>query len=76
MSYAQSLWQQIYLDGTDLEITDNGVVEAIYTIISMHISKKKNHPIYLKYSLVNYSNMIHLNCELKNILIIDFDLIW
>jgi len=34
MSYAQSLWQQIYLDGTDLEITDNGVVEAIYTIIS------------------------------------------
>jgi len=35
MSYAQSLWQEIYKDGTDLQVTDNGIVEAIYTIISM-----------------------------------------
>lgn len=35
MSYAQSLWQQIYHDGSDLHVTDNGIVEAAYTIISM-----------------------------------------
>lgn len=35
MSYAQSLWQQIYDEGSDLNITDNGIVEAAYTIISM-----------------------------------------
>ncbi|VVC32109.1 Reduced folate carrier,Major facilitator superfamily domain [Cinara cedri] len=34
MSYCQSLYQQIYNDGTDLQITNNGMVEAIYTIIS------------------------------------------
>lgn len=37
MSYAQPLWQEIYKDGTDLQITDNGMIEAIYTIISMYI---------------------------------------
>lgn len=37
MSYAQSLWQQIYHDGTDLKVTDNGIVEAAYTVISMTI---------------------------------------
>lgn len=36
MSYAQSLFQEIYKNGTDLEVTDNGIVEAIYTIISMY----------------------------------------
>ncbi|VVC37391.1 Reduced folate carrier,Major facilitator superfamily domain [Cinara cedri] len=34
MSYCQSLYQQIYYDGTDLQITNNGMVEAIYTITS------------------------------------------
>ncbi|XP_050422759.1 thiamine transporter 2-like [Adelges cooleyi] len=34
MCYIQTLWQQIYDDGTDLQITDNGYVEAVYTIIS------------------------------------------
>lgn len=37
MSYAQSLWQEISKNGTDLQVTDNGMVEAIYTIISMYI---------------------------------------
>jgi hypothetical protein len=36
MSYAQSLWQEIYKNGTDLPVTDNGIVEAAYTIISMY----------------------------------------
>lgn len=36
MSYSQSLWQEIYRDGTDLQVTDNGLVEAIYTIISTY----------------------------------------
>jgi len=36
MSYVQSLWQEIYKDGTDLQVTDNGIVEAIYTIISTY----------------------------------------
>lgn len=36
MSYAQSLWQEIYKDGTDLQVTDNGMVEALYTIISTY----------------------------------------
>ncbi|KAF0763928.1 Uncharacterized protein FWK35_00010399 [Aphis craccivora] len=34
MVYFQSLWQEIYQNGTDLQVTDNGIVEAIYTIIS------------------------------------------
>ncbi|XP_026805125.1 LOW QUALITY PROTEIN: thiamine transporter 1-like [Rhopalosiphum maidis] len=34
MAYFQSLWQEIYRNGTDLQVTDNGLVEAIYTIIS------------------------------------------
>lgn len=38
MSYVQLLWQEIYKDGTDLQITDNGLVEAVYTIISMNMS--------------------------------------
>lgn len=37
MAYIQSLWQTIYHDGTDLQITDNGIVEAAYTVISMTI---------------------------------------
>lgn len=37
MSYAQSLWQEIYKDGTDLQVTDNGIVEALYTVISMYL---------------------------------------
>lgn len=36
MSYAQSLWQEISKDGTDLKVTDNGLVEATYTVISMY----------------------------------------
>lgn len=35
MSYVQSLWQEIYENGTDLKVTNNGMVEALYTIISM-----------------------------------------
>lgn len=35
MSYVQSLWQKIYEEGSDLQITDNGIIEATYTIISM-----------------------------------------
>lgn len=38
MTYAQSLYQEIYKDGTDLKVTDNGIVEAVYTIISMYIT--------------------------------------
>lgn len=34
MTYIQSLWQDIYTDGTDLQVTDNGIVEAVYTVIS------------------------------------------
>lgn len=36
MSYAQLLFQEIYNNGSDLNVTDNGIVEAIYTIISMY----------------------------------------
>jgi len=36
MSYSQSLWQEIYQNGTDLQVTDNGMIEAIYTIISTY----------------------------------------
>ncbi|XP_027851234.2 thiamine transporter 1-like [Aphis gossypii] len=34
MAYFQSLWQEIYRNGTDLQVTNNGLVEAICTIIS------------------------------------------
>jgi len=57
MSYAQPLWQEIYKNGTDLQVTDNGIVEAIYTIISMYnycFLKTKNFSkslIILFYSL-------------------------
>lgn len=37
MSYAQSLWQEISNEGTDLKVTNNGLVEAAYTVISMYI---------------------------------------
>lgn len=36
MAYVQSLYQEIYNGGTDLQVTDNGIVEAIYTIVSKY----------------------------------------
>jgi len=37
MAYFQSLWQEIYRNGTDLQVANNGLVEAICTIISTYI---------------------------------------
>lgn len=56
MSYTQSLWQEIYQNGTDLQVTDNGMVEAIYTIISMCII------IFIIYSFFFFLKRICNNC--------------
>lgn len=49
MSYAQSLWQEIAKDGTDLSVTNNGIVEALYTVISAYLIESLVPMYYILY---------------------------